>query len=418
VLPPVRALATELGIAAGTVAAAYRLLAQRGVVETNGRAGTRIRSRPAALSGRREVGVPEGLIDLASGNPDPAFLPSANTAMAVVVQQEVWMRPGLYGDPAVLPELGAWAEDRFRAEGVGLEAVTVVSGALDAVERALQSHARPGMRVAAEDPGYAGLLDLLSALGLIVEPVPVDDEGMTPDGLARALRRGAQAVIVTPRAQNPTGAALTDNRAAALAEVLDSAPEVLVIEDDHAGAIAGIPLRSIVSGRHFDERRRALMIRSCSKSLGPDLRVALVAGDPETVAAIEERRAVGPGWTSHLLQAVAYVMLSDPEGEVHLAEVADVYAERREALISSLVALGVAAHGRSGLNVWVPVGDEAKAVAGMAAHGWAIAAGARFRTASPPGVRITTAALGVDYADVVAECLAGSLGPTGRTRSG
>jgi DNA-binding transcriptional MocR family regulator len=418
VLPPVRVLAADLGIAAGTVAAAYRLLVQRGVVETNRRAGTRIRPRPAALSGRREVGLPEGLVDLASGNPDPALLPSPRAAMEVVAKQAAWMRPGLYGDPAVLPELAAWARERFRAEAAGLEAVTVVSGALDAVERALQSHVRPGMRVAAEDPGYAGLLDLLSALGLLVEPVRVDEEGMTADGLARALGRGAQAVILTPRAQNPTGAALSEDRAAELAELLDSAPEALVIEDDHAGPIAGVPHRSIVSGRHFDERRRAMIVRSCSKALGPDLRVALVAGDPETVAAIEERRAVGSGWTSHLLQALACVMLSDPECDLQLAEVADVYTERREALISSLAARGVAAHGRSGLNVWVPVADEAKAVAGMAARGWAVAAGARFRTASPPGVRVTTAALDFDDAETVAESLAASLGPTGRTRSG
>ncbi|MCU1437360.1 MAG: ytrA 1 [Naasia sp.] len=41
-LPTVRGLAGELGIAPGTVAKAYRLLEQDGVVETGGRHGTRI----------------------------------------------------------------------------------------------------------------------------------------------------------------------------------------------------------------------------------------------------------------------------------------------------------------------------------------------------------------------------------------
>ena len=44
-LPPVRRLATDLGLAANTVARAYRELEQAGLVETRGRAGTVITAR-------------------------------------------------------------------------------------------------------------------------------------------------------------------------------------------------------------------------------------------------------------------------------------------------------------------------------------------------------------------------------------
>ena len=87
-------------------------------------------------------------------------------------------------------------------------------------------------------------------------------------------------------------------------------------------------------------------------------------------------------------------------------------------LLEALAAHGIAARGESGLNVWIPVPEEGAVVAGMAARGWAVAAGARFRTASPPGVRITTARLGPALAPSVAADLAASLGAPGRTRAG
>lgn len=46
-LPTVRALAAELGLAAGTVAKAYRELESAGAIETRGRAGTVVAARDA-----------------------------------------------------------------------------------------------------------------------------------------------------------------------------------------------------------------------------------------------------------------------------------------------------------------------------------------------------------------------------------
>ncbi len=75
-LPSIREVATELGVNANTVANAYRLLRDRGAIETAGRRGTRVRHRPATTS-RSLLGieVPEGARDLSSGNPDPKLLP-------------------------------------------------------------------------------------------------------------------------------------------------------------------------------------------------------------------------------------------------------------------------------------------------------------------------------------------------------
>src|SRR6185312_17501198 len=97
----------------------------------------------------------------------------------------------LYGERAVVEELAELAREQLRADGVGARELCVVSGALDGIERVLQAHARPGDRVAVENPGYAALYDLLRAQGLVLEPVELDDRGVLPASLARALERGA-----------------------------------------------------------------------------------------------------------------------------------------------------------------------------------------------------------------------------------
>src|ERR1700757_5534152 len=186
-LLPIRELAGQLGVNANTVAAAYRLLRDRGAVETAGRRGTRVRHRPATTP-RSLLGldVPAGVRDLSTGNPDPALLP---IALARVPQA----RPLLYGEPAMSPELAEYPRAALAADGVPAEHLAVTSGALDGIERVLAAHLRPGDRVAVEDPGWANLLDLLAALGLSAEPVRVDEDGPLVDDMARALDRGVGA---------------------------------------------------------------------------------------------------------------------------------------------------------------------------------------------------------------------------------
>src|SRR5271165_4502106 len=94
-LPPIRELAGQLGVNANTAAAAYRLLRDRGAVETAGRRGTRVRHRPATTP-RSLLGldVPAGARDLSTGNPDPALLPIAGAPLA---SSDATRRPVLYG---------------------------------------------------------------------------------------------------------------------------------------------------------------------------------------------------------------------------------------------------------------------------------------------------------------------------------
>ncbi|MEU6274514.1 aminotransferase class I/II-fold pyridoxal phosphate-dependent enzyme [Streptomyces populi] len=403
-LPPMRELAEELGVNPNTVAAAYRTLRERGVIETAGRRGSRVRPKPAT-TGREDlrVEVPEGVRDLSEGNPDPELLPALAEAFAAAARESD-RHPVQYGQDAVEPELARLARAAFEADGVPEGPVVVTSGSLDAIERVLTVHLRPGDTVAVEDPGWGSLLDLLPALGLRVAAVGVDDEGPLPDDVRRALAAGARALIVTDRAQNPTGAAVTAARARALRSVLAEHPRTLLVEDDHGHRIVDLPLHPLAGATHS-----WALVRSVAKAYGPDLRLAVLTGDPVTVDRVHGRQRLGPGWVSRLLQkAVVHLWAS---GTVDAEAVAAAYGARRDMLIDALRARGVEARGRSGMNVWIPVPDETAVVSRLLHRGWAVAPGARFRMSSPPGVRITVSTLRPGDAEPLADAVASAVGP-------
>ncbi|HEV7677677.1 MAG TPA: aminotransferase class I/II-fold pyridoxal phosphate-dependent enzyme [Candidatus Dormibacteraeota bacterium] len=405
-MPTVRGLAIRLGVSPVTVAAAYRRLSERGVLSAAGRRGTFV-CPGAALPSRYDVPLlPSGVRDLASGNPDPALLPDLGAAL-----RHLDLPRQLYGGDATRADLLELAAEDLHADGIVTDALAVVGGAMDGIERTLQAHLRAGDRVAVEDPIYPAVRDLVGALGLATEPVAVDDSGPLPGELERALSRGVAALLVTPRAQNPTGAALDEARAAALRAVLAGHPGVLLIEDDHAAQIAGAPSRSLSPGHDGPWA----VLRSVAKKLGPDLRLAVMAGDPGTVARVSGRQRLGTGWVSHILQETVVTLWRDPATAALVERATAAYSERRAAIIDALAANGLRAHGRSGLNVWVPVPEEGAMVQFLLGRGWGVRGGERFRFRTGPAIRVTASVLRPGEAERLAADIAEMVGGSRRT---
>jgi DNA-binding transcriptional MocR family regulator len=390
----VRRTAAELGVSTATVAAAMAELRRRGLVVARPRSGMQIAERPPVRSSLEGAEVPPGTRDLMTGSPDPALLPDLAAAL-----RESDAPQRLYGAEPVLPELAELATAAFAEDGVPATRVTALNGALDAIERVLTAHLAPGDAIAVEDPGWPGVLDLARTLGLRLVPVAVDERGMLPDALAAAR---AQAVVVTPRGHNPCGSAFDAARAKELRRAL--ADDVLVIEDDHLGPVAGTPWHTLVAGRE-----RWAVVRSVSKWLGPDLRLAVVTGDETTLARVEGRHALGPGWVTTVVQRLALRLWDDPV----VARAAEVYRERREALAE----LVDAAPAPSGINLWIPVPDEYAAVRALRDEGYAVAAGAPYRLSPGSAIRVTTAALEPEEAPRLAEAIERAVSPPRRTRT-
>jgi DNA-binding transcriptional MocR family regulator len=400
VLPTVRALAERLGTSPATVNSAYRILRERGLVIADGRRGTRVAPRPPVRT-PQPAELPSHLRDLSIGLPDPEFLPPLAPVLARI---DVDRKLRMSGLEAADPELLEAAASSFAGDGIPGDALAVLGGAFDGIERVLMAHLRPGDRVIVEDPAYISISDLLLALGLVPVPVPVDEYGLLPEPFEAALAKGADAAVIVPRAQNPLGAAFDEERARTLRGLLDPHPELLLVEDDHAWLVSGVEFATLID----PARPRWALIRSVSKMLHPDLRTALMAGDRTTIARVEGRQALGPRWVSHVLQAVVAELLRDPSFPATAARAADAYAARRQALIGALAAQGVTAYGRSGLNVWAPVREEAAVARALLNAGWLVSPGERFRFAAGPGIRITTATLPPGDAAEIAQIIAGA----------
>lgn len=403
VLPSVRDLADELSINRNTVAAAYRRLVTTGIATTQGRSGTIIRNQTAI--GEQEgaqVGTP--LADLASGNPNPMWLPDLTTALAIRPY-----RPRLYGEPTVNPGLETFIRQWCAPDCPASFEVDLTHGAVDAIERLLTAYLMPGDKVAVESPCFLSSINLLRTSGLQAIGVPMDGEGMQVDGLEAALAKGAQAVILTPRAHNPTGTNLSEKRARALSRVLDKHPHVLVVVDDHFALLSNATYYSVIPRN----ASRWVLVRSFSKVLGPDVRVAAVASDAATSRLLRMRLASGTSWVSHLLQDMIEVTISLPETAELMADARADYVRRRELLESALQAQGIpfAAHG-DGLNLWIPLRTDDVAVAlALARHGWLVRHGEIFSVQElVRGLRITTSSLEPEVCQLLALHIKNSLG--------
>jgi DNA-binding transcriptional MocR family regulator len=418
-LPTVRSVARTLGISPTTVSEAWQSLARAGAIETRGRAGTFVLAPPRLRERLRYVrllaGAGERMLDLSTGVPDHELLPALSPALRRAGDTQLTTS---YLDEPLLPSLEAVLRERWPYPPAQL---TVVDGALDALDRITATAVRFGDHVLVENPTFPPTLDLLDSVGAVAVGVPVDEQGLCPEALATALDRAPVALYLQPRAHNPTGASATSDRVEQLAKVLAAHPyggSVLVIEDDHAGDIATAPPVSL--GTHLPDR--TVRIHSFSKSHGPDLRLAAVGGPSDVVSAVADRRLLGPGWSSRLLQAVLLDLLASETTARRVARARQEYARRRETLASALAARGMTAVAGDGINMWLEVADQQVAMLTLAAYGIAVAPGAPFEV-TPLGtdhIRLTVGLVRRDFAalaDILAEAAGAARRTSGRRRT-
>lgn len=409
-LPTVRELSRTLGVSPTTVSEAWQTLTSVGAIDARGRQGTFVRQPTGPGSPRRYRRISEGpghfALDLSTGTPPPSLLPDLRPVVAKVSRQSL---TSSYLDHPVLPEL----EQRLISGWpFPPEALTVVDGAMDALDRVAQVIVRLGDRVVVEHPTFPPLLDLLDELGAEVIGIDVDEEGPLVDQLRVALKRQPTAVFLQPRAHNPTGVTTSTQRMAALAAALGES-DAIVVEDDHSGDIAIGALVSV--GTTLPQQ--TVHIRSYSKSHGPDLRLAAVGGAGDVVTAVANRRLLGPGWSSRILQAVLLEMLDDPETIAAVATARAEYVRRRQLVCDVLEASGVSVTGSDGINLWMGVADERSALVTLAAQGIGAAPGEPFQVREDaPHLRVTAGLIDTDH-ERIATQLAGAAGGS-RARRG
>ncbi|MEN8237925.1 MAG: aminotransferase class I/II-fold pyridoxal phosphate-dependent enzyme [Actinomycetota bacterium] len=403
-LPTVRELATALNVSPTTVGDAWRILRRHRIIDTEGRRGSFVRS-PNAGPTIRYWRVPTTRdavrFDLCSGVPDARLLPNPLAAMNGLDETPV---VASYLERPVVSELEHLLRARWPFEP---QKLTMLNGAMDALDRLITAMVTVGDKVGISDPGFPPLFDMLDLAGAQTLPLPLDDEGLDPDAVRNAVDAGMSVLIIQPRAHNPTGVSMTQRRRDEIASILADRP-VLIFEDDHSGAVSGAELHSF--GSTIPDQ--VVHVRSFSKSHGPDFRLAAVGGTSEAISLVERRRMLGPSWTSRLLQKVLFTMLSSPGTEASVMAASEIYATRRAAVVDGLGTRGVTVGGTHGLNVWIPVREEATAVPMLAAHGIGVARGKPFILGSEGQdfIRVTTSALDNDRQEILDRLAEASFG--------
>jgi DNA-binding transcriptional MocR family regulator len=397
-LPTVRALAERLDVSPSTVSAAYRYLRQRGVISTHGRGGTRVHSRPPvgapsqaadrqSDAGLRRVGVAPVDTELAQINRD--------ALMEIVDRREL-------DDEGQLERRLAKDLD---ANGVDATSVVAFRSGREALTRVLESHLLPGDRVGIEAPTCTEIRDVLSLNGLEALSIQLDAEGPTPRSFGAVLPR-VKAVIVTPRAQDPTGCAIDAARASELRTLARAKPDVLVIEWDPEGDLAGVPLEPVA------DPALALWahIRSYRNLFADQTDLAALAGDPTTTSRAKGRQVLSGTELTLIERRLALNVLDHP-GTPHRTDgVSRHLASRRVMLMAALRHRGIDSQGVAGSHLWIPTLDQAKAVNGMRRLGWSVTPGDRPDTHSAQGVRVAVDTLDATsagrFADDLLEVLA------------
>jgi DNA-binding transcriptional MocR family regulator len=405
-LPPIRRVARDLQVAPATISAAWSQLARAGLIETDGRRGTRVRE--ASVGPRRYRRALDSQaayrVDLSTGLPDPRLLPDLHAAMQRVPRDD---KQHSYLEEPVVPALRAVLEESWPHP---VEALTVVDGAMDAHSQFVAAHLRFGDRVAVEQPCFPPLLDLLEMAGAVPIGVGYDAHGPVVPDVVAAADAGAKVLFFQPWGQNPSGQSLAQPRADALAAALVGR-DIVVVEDDSAGGTPSGPPVSL--GSLLPER--TVLVRSFSKTHGPDLRLAAIGGPAGVVRPIVERRYLGQGWSSRLVQSILLDLLTEDSSRALVADAQATYAARTAAMADALAERGVCVPGRDGINVWVPVAEQGAALLHLAAAGVRAASGDPFWISTPGAdhIRITTSSIdgdpdrghpGVtDLADLVAD---------------
>lgn len=391
-LPAIRDVAYELKVSPATISEAWSELRRQKIITGRGRNGTWV-------SGDRFVAKPErlassgnyapGALDLTGAVPDVSLLPPLADALVHGASVEDL---NSYERSRMIPELRRAAMRRWPYEP---EAMLATNGGYNAVYITVRALVLPGSTVAIEHPTAMRLLDILEDLGVKIVPVLCDEDGPLPDSLDEAMKGRPSAFIFEPRLHSVTGRTVSAERLALLGDVLEKS-DTLIIEDDGVGDISEAEPKSL--GSRFPDR--TVHILSYSKTLGPDLRLAVLSSSSSIIEQLQSYRAFSAGWTSRLLQGAVAWLLEQPSTYETVSKARTTYNTRRDALAAALRSRGVEIHGGHGLCLWVPVDSESFAMVTLAARNIAVNPGEKYSILPSSHIRVATSKLADRYDEV------------------
>lgn len=358
-LPPVRALAVDLGLTRLTVHNAYSELQAGGWVEAYVGRGTFVAQReqpllPAAdyhglasrgdsswlnqglLADMMRLQQQPNLISFAQAAPAAETFPTRDLGRSI---QQALRDPAALGygptqgEPPLREAVATWLLDRNVVTSP--DQVIITNGAQQGVALIVRAFARQGDVILVEEPTYLGFIERAAAQGARLLGVPMDDQGIQIEALARMLREYRPRLLYTiPTYQNPTGVCMSPERQLALLQ-LAREYRLTIIEDDVYGPLGydgppPLPLKS------RDTEGLVVHLGSFSKILTPGLRLGYLVANDEHLGPLLSAKRTEDLHSSPLLQRALADYLGRGQMAGHLRYVRSVYRERRDAMQQAL----------------------------------------------------------------------------------
>lgn len=304
------------------------------------------------------------IISFAGGIPDPTLfeLEDFRESFEYVFAHQ-GARALQYASTIGEPELREQAALRLsRHLPTAANQVQVTSGSQEGLYLAATTLVDPGDVVLVERPTYLTAVQAFTLVGARLIGVESDDDGMRPDALEEAIESyGPKLVYLIPTFQNPTGRTMSADRRAAIAEVLVRTG-VPLLEDDPYGELRfeGEALPPIAAQPGMAER--TVLLNSASKVMAPGVRVGWLRAEGQILRSLEiAKQGVGLQTAVTDQLAVAHY-LATYDLDAHIAHVAGIYRERRDAMLAGLDARmpegATATRPEGGMFVWVRVGGD------------------------------------------------------------
>jgi DNA-binding transcriptional MocR family regulator len=393
-LPPHRTMADSLQLSVQTVSRAYDELIRRGLIAGEVGRGSfvqTLRKEPEPPYLPERLGE---LIDLSILKPacDQYHLEKMREAFGWLAENLPASSALSFRPNVVFPRHRVAAAEWLSHCGLDVSPlnISVTNGATSGMTVALMSVAPPGSAVAVETISHHTLVPLSSYLGIHLEGVPVDAEGMTPEGLEAAARKGnLRAVFLQPTVINPMAAMMGAGRREALAAVARK-HDLAIIENDILGPLVEdrpLPMAALAP-------ERTLYITSFTKITVPGLRIGYLAAPDRYVAAVANRHLVSNWMATPSIAEIATKWVSDGTAMELVGWQRRALAVRHAIAAETLAGLDYLDHPQS-LHVWLRLKGthtEEGFVSQARLRGVAIAPGSSFRTSGEawhPAVRIS-----------------------------
>jgi len=360
IIPTQRKLADMLSVNRSTIVTALEELKAEGILEGNGKAGTRIVDNTlvaiAKLQPKWQSYIEEGIhipnlntikqinkldfdksiIRLSSGEASPDLLPE-NT-MSTILKEVSKDIPNLgYEEPKGMLYLREQISKYLKKYGIDASpnSILIVSGALQAVQLVTMGLMQPGATVFLEKPSYLYSLQTFQSMGLRRSGLPMDKEGIRADLISKDKRKHGLSILYTiPSFQNPTGIVMSENRRKQLIEVCQT-EKLPIIEDDvyrelWLDAPTPNPIKS------FDKNGLVLYVGSVSKTLSPGLRIGWIVGPEPVIERLSDIKMQTDYGSSSLSQLAVAKWLETGLYQENLEYLRKQLYTRREVAVSAL----------------------------------------------------------------------------------